>query len=365
MDAMMRIRFLLVFLAGWLSLEGQQMNWARLAEDTVYYAREYFPDRQMVSQPGMAQTWDFRSLRAPYAISRRIMVNGERDRMTYGTLMNGNKPVGVLNLQGSASSLVQTFEDNPVCADIPLTFQYIPVYKPFFKGVLGEHATYKGRMMATFAWPRHLSCGWTPAQIPDSCRITYTLAEEINVDGEGTLYLPTEVSKVYRQYVTRKKAARVEVRHGATWVDITSIVPGIKLIANFEFVRFVSAETGMLLAEIETKEDGTPVRIEFKTHPMATRIFQEEPDRPDIYAFPNPSFDIVRFQLSDLPAGPYKLRIFNILGTPVRETEIRVDDPRTTISMDLGDLERGTYLYRLQDRNGRTIKTKRIMLIQT
>jgi hypothetical protein len=65
-----------------------------------------------------------------------------------------------------------------------------------------------------------------------------------------------------------------------------------------------------------------------------------------------------------LTFGKYKLRIFNILGTPLREMEVYVDDSRKTVTMDLGDLQRGTYLYRLQDSNGRTIKTKRVVLIQ-
>ena len=95
-----------------------------------------------------------------------------------------------------------------------------------------------------------------------------------------------------------------------------------------------------------------------------TRIISSEPNRPDIFAYPNPSFDVVRFQLSDLLYGKYKLKIFNILGVPVKEIDIDVDDPRETISLDLGDLQRGTYLYRLQDAFGRTVKTKRIVLIQ-
>jgi hypothetical protein len=62
--------------------------------------------------------------------------------------------------------------------------------------------------------------------------------------------------------------------------------------------------------------------------------------------------------------GKYQLKIFNILGVPVRQMEVDVDDPRETITLDLGELQRGTYLYRLQDAFGRTIKTKRVVLIQ-
>jgi Secretion system C-terminal sorting domain len=98
---------------------------------------------------------------------------------------------------------------------------------------------------------------------------------------------------------------------------------------------------------------------------MVTRVFTEEPNKPDIFAYPNPSYNVVRFQLSDLPSGTYKLKIFNILGVPVREVEAEVDGPRKTIAVDLGELQRGTYLFRLQDKTGHTIKTKRVVLIES
>ena len=162
-----------------------------------------------------------------------------------------------------------------------------------------------------------------------------------------------------------KRAARVEVKYGLTWRDVTTQVPGVRLIINTELVRFVSATTGLKLMEIEIKDGVHPLSVEFKTHPLVTRVFPEEPNRPDIFAYPNPSYDVVRFQLSELVSGKYKLRIFNILGVPVKELDIDVDEPRKTISMDLSELQRGTYLYRLQDQNGRTIKTKRVALIKS
>jgi hypothetical protein len=330
----------------------------------VYYGREYNPEKTFLMLPGPAQIWDFRSLRAPYALSRRIVVAGTDQGPATGHLLNGNQVDAIMQLQGEASVITQVIEDNPICHQEPLTFQLTPGYKPFFKGVIGEDFSYRGRMVATFQWPKHLSCAWMPAQLPDSCRITYTIHEEISVDGEGTIYLPTEVSSAYRQHIINRRAAKVEIKYGIFWRDVTAQVPGIRLITSQELYRYVSADMGMTLADIHVKENGQPYFVEFKTQPVATRIFSAEPVKPDIYAFPNPSFDIVRFQLSDLAFGKYKLKIFNILGSPIREAEIMVDDPRKTITMDLGDLQRGTYLYRLVDSNGRTIKTKRVVLIQ-
>ncbi len=355
--------FILVFHSA-VALTGQQMHWIRLAEDSVYYANEYLPDRLMVTMGGPAQSWNFRSLKAPYAISRRIVLTGERDGKAFANMLNGNQTDAVLEISGKNASVVQWMGSNPVCQGARLVYTVSPAYIPFFNGVLGEQYTYRGKMVSTFAWPRTMSCAWSPSDFPDSCRVTYSLIEHITVDGEGTLYLPTESNQAYRQRISTRRALQVEVKNGSRWRDVTTLIPGVRLLTTTHVLRFVAAGSGLPLAEIELKDGTDPVRIEFKTHPMVTRIFTEEPVRPDIFVYPNPSYDLVRFQLSDLVHGRYKLTIFNILGVQVKEVDIEVDSNRRTLSLDLSELQRGTYLCRLQDRNGRSIKTKRLVLIQ-
>lgn len=367
MDAVIKkILFSIIMATLYSWLPAQQMQWNRLAEDTIYYGRDYLPTPQMVTMTGPVQTWDFRSLKAPYAISRRIVVSGERaDGKLYANLVNGKQTDAILQLTGNASQIIQVIQTNPLCSEGKLTFSLTPSYTPFFNGVLGEQKVYRGKMVSTFVWPRHITCSWAPVQIPDSCRITYTVMEETTVQAEGTLYLPTEVAQVYRQSVELKKALKIEVLYANSWKDVTLQVPGVRLISQAHYLRFVSALTGIPMVEIELDDNDMPFRVEFKTHPMITRVFAEEPSKPDIFAYPNPSYDIVRFQLSDLNSGKYHLKLFNILGVPVKETEVKVDDSREAIALDLSDMQRGTYLFRLQDDAGRTIKTKRVVLIRS
>ena len=74
MDAMIRRSLLLAtFFICWLVSTAQQMNWTMLAEDTLYYAKDYLPDHRVVSMSGPAQVWDLRTLKAPYSLSRRII----------------------------------------------------------------------------------------------------------------------------------------------------------------------------------------------------------------------------------------------------------------------------------------------------
>lgn len=364
MDAITRTILLGTMLAHCICMSGQQMNWSRYTEDTIYYANEYLPERIRITPSGPGQRWDLRSLRAPYAISRRIVLSGDQDNTTYGQFVSGKQTKAIVELSGRVSRIVQMMEDNPVCPSRKLSYALSPSKKPFFNGVFGASTNYDGKMQAVFSWPRDINCKWRPAELPDSCRITYFISEEIIVDADGTLFLPTEVSSVYRQHINEKRTLKIEVKRGSSWKDVTSQVPGIQLISYKELYRFVSTSTGVPLVDIEVKDELTPVRIEFKTHPLVTRVLNEEPNRPDVFAYPNPSFDVVRFQLSDLLFGRYSLKIFNILGVAVKETVVDVDHFRKTISIDLSDLQRGTYLYRLQDAFGRTIKTKRVVLIE-
>ena len=129
MDAMIRtiITISAIFLC--VAMHAQQMNWSRLAEDTIYYANEYSPDHVTLSPPGPGQVWDFRSLRAPYAISKRIVVAGNSDNLTYAQIFNGKEPEAVLKLNGQSSQLIQLIEDNPICPSGKLTYTLMPPKK--------------------------------------------------------------------------------------------------------------------------------------------------------------------------------------------------------------------------------------------
>jgi hypothetical protein len=362
-----RIRSLLSYMLTfcWMVSGAQEISWTGLVEDTTYFAKDFQPDQSMVTLPGPAQTWDFRSLKAPYSINRRMVMNGERGGERTATIFHGLQTEAIVEISDNGMELVQVVEANPVCPDNRLIYTFSPAYKPFYGGVLGEQNTYSGKMVATFLWPRDMACQWAPRQLPDSCRITYTILEESIVDAEGILYLPTEIDKVNRQNVELKRALKIEVKNHNVWREVTSEIPGVRLISNRYFLRFISSTADIQLVEIELNAARQPIQIEFKTHPMITRVFTEEPTKPDIFAYPNPSYDIVRFQLTNLMPGRYALKIYNILGVPVKEVEVEVNRRRETLAVDLSAMQRGTYLFRLQDKTHRTIKTKRVVLIRS
>lgn len=365
-------RIIFLCLSGFCLLAGlaspvsaQYMPWSRLAEDTVYYAREYFPEGLAMSSSGPGQVWDFRYLKAPFAVSYRVNPMGQRDDKAYGYLQSGTQTIAVLDLRDPQALQTQSVETNPFCPSMLLTYDLQPARRMFYVGVLGESDAFKGRKSVTFAWPRDLACAWLPTPLPDSCRITVSMQEDILVDASGTLHLPTTSMTVLRQLMVTRSAMRVENLVQGRWKDVTPTVPGLRLLRENLRMRFVDAQSGMLMAEAELGDKNQIISMMFMTHPLVTRILPEEPSKPDILAYPNPSYGPMRFQLRDFANGHYQLRIFNILGVPVRDVEVWVDHPRETVSVDLSELQRGTYIYRLQDSSGKALRTKKIVLIST
>ncbi|MBK7425905.1 MAG: T9SS type A sorting domain-containing protein [Saprospiraceae bacterium] len=67
--------------------------------------------------------------------------------------------------------------------------------------------------------------------------------------------------------------------------------------------------------------------------------------------------------LVGLSAGNYTVKIINILGMAVWSEKYYVNGSRT-IRVELDDFKRGTYLYALINDKGRTITTKRLIVLK-
>ena len=85
--------------------------------------------------------------------------------------------------------------------------------------------------------------------------------------------------------------------------------------------------------------------------------------RPGVYAYPNPAINDARFEFTNLNRDTYTLKIYNILGAEVLKKQYFVNGTRTE-KVDLTDLRKGTYLYSLIDSKGKTLTTKRLMIIR-
>ena len=83
----------------------------------------------------------------------------------------------------------------------------------------------------------------------------------------------------------------------------------------------------------------------------------------DVMAYPNPTFGDITFQLVNHPAGPYTLRIYDLVNKPKFSQVFHVR-ANGKINANLGFLREGTYLYSIIVDFGKKITTKRVVILR-
>lgn len=78
---------------------------------------------------------------------------------------------------------------------------------------------------------------------------------------------------------------------------------------------------------------------------------------------PNPTFGKSDIYLKIKNPGNYKVLVKNILGRVIHQEDIYIDD-ELNVPVDLIFLRKGSYLCSLEDENGRTIVTKRLIILK-
>ena len=113
----------------------------------------------------------------------------------------------------------------------------------------------------------------------------------------------------------------------------------------------------------QMKEDGIHAEsIQYLVSDPSSTI-RNTSTQPDVYAYPNPAINDVRFEFSNLPPAKYKLKVFNILGMTLMEEDYQLSGFKT-VKWDVSKLRKGTYLYSLVNNEGKTIATRRLMVIR-
>ena len=202
---------------------------------------------------------------------------------------------------------------------------------------------------------------------PDSLRIRIAIEREDVVDAWGKLTIPGGMYEVLREKRTEVRDARVDAKLPVLgWQDITGLIPNADFVGKDTSVSyyFHSNEAKEIIAVVSMDDAGRrAVRVEYKANDVATNVQNVKSLKPGVYAFPNPAIVNVRFEFSNLPRGNYKLAIFNILGVEVWSKHYFIDGQRLE-KVDISSLRKGTYLYSLQNEAGKTISTKRLVVVR-
>jgi len=103
--------------------------------------------------------------------------------------------------------------------------------------------------------------------------------------------------------------------------------------------------------------------VEFKDNAIVADFEAYAPGAANIQAFPNPAVERVRFDCTNLPSEEYTLKIFNIIGKVVWKQNYMISGNRS-MTLELEDFRKGTYLYSLVDSKGNIVGTKRLVVLK-
>ena len=373
---MQRLIPILAFLLTTISLIGQPVITSEVLPrvgDTILMASDNLPENVAILGRGENQSWDLMSLQSAFTQKVAITTtNQERTSIpfkTSGILMqeiNGVK--SFFESDGHSLSLLGTIGLDPMNIGVQTTtFYNEPIETIHFPLKYGEKKKIQGDFSFKIAieeLPKDIL--YTLPITPDSVRYRCTLVQEKEIDGWGTLALPDNTYDVLREKVLEERTYRVDIKVGSLpWQDITEAVddPKIQKKQLSESFHFYSNETTSKVAVAYMKPNGVNPELVYYTVTDPSSTMRTASNRPDIYAYPNPAINNVRFEFSNLKPSDYALKIYNILGVVVMQKNYTLNGFKT-IKLDVSKLRKGTYLYSLSDAKGKTVATRRLMVIR-
>ena len=343
--------------------------------DTLIDAVDNMPSGINLLTPGPGRNWSFMNLQAPFSRSEQLLPAEQIEggfafpMADFGLSLEAtnnffkvtDNEVQLLGFYGAAPGGLGF--DGVFRFDPPLVDQYAPV-------AYGDSFASESNVALAIA-TENLPDGifdQLPVS-PDSIRLRINQQRTDDVDAWGSLMLPGGIYDVLREKRTDVRNLRVEVRVGLfPWTDVTDILidqAGLDGLGQDTTVsyRFLAEGEMAPVAEVFVDDSGSPGRVRYKVNETITNLQQRIIAEPSVYAYPNPTIANVRFEFTDLLRDTYTLRIFNILG--VEEWSRRFDIAGYHIEkLNISFLTKGTYLYSLSDSRGRTLVTRRLVVVR-
>jgi len=352
--------------------------------DTIYSAIDNLPANISIGSEGPNQDWNFSTLQAPF--SRRTIFRAAAEGNFFDEYSSAELLAELVenaetyyNITTNRYELMGFGGSDP----LGLGIQALPKYTPALVerwAPLNYDDTHSSEANISYAFsaddlPNEIT---NPLPItPDSFRVRLSLEREDVVDAWGKMTIPGGVYNVLREKRTRQQDVRLDAKIGFLgWQDITDIVleaVDIDEILGMDNAlgasttvsyHFYSDEAKEAIAIVTMDAAGeNPLRVEFKGSDIISHVQNVNALKPGVYAFPNPAIVNVRFEFSNLKPGNYTLRIYNILGVEIWKDQYHVNGIRTE-KVDISSLRKGTYLYSLSNEKGKTLATKRLIVIR-
>jgi len=199
---------------------------------------------------------------------------------------------------------------------------------------------------------------------PDSIRVN--VHSEITDTPQGNVNIKrndkTVATTSFMRTVNVERSVEIKIEPFG-WEPVNEIAPMIDWDKSYSYTQkiFISREAELPFGIIE-KRDGKSSTALFNVR-TKKNVNATSTGYPSIKAVPNPVINDLRFEIDNVSAGSYIIRIKNILGELKIEKKVTIDSS-DVIPVDIDALRKGSYFYILEDSNGNVISTKRLIVLR-
>lgn len=348
--------------------------------DTLLTGTDNMPANIQVGTPGPDREWNFKSLQSPIVL--RTVVKAAAEGEAAASFPNADlvfklndNAEGYYSVSNSTLELVGLSGTDPLNLGIEvmpkLNDPQIERRAPLN---YGDNNT--SEVKITYA----VSADDIPQELlqdlpitPDSLRIRLQLDREDEVDAWGTMSIPGGTYDVLREKRILEQDIRLDAKIGFLgWQDITDIVLevtnlGADVLGNNRIVRYhywSNTEKEAIAVVTMDQNEANPISVTFKAEDILSDLVETADKlQPGVLAFPNPAMVHTNFQFVRLKPGKYRLVIYNLVGSEVWHRDYHISGPLTE-RVNISQLKKGTYLYALQDQRGRTLITRRLIVVR-
>lgn len=348
--------------------------------DTLLTGTDNMPSNIQVGTPGPDREWNFKSLQSPIVL--RTVVKSAAEGEASADFPNADlvfklndNAEGYYTVDDSSLELIGLAGTDPLNLGIEISPK-LDDPQIERRAPLNYGDDYTSTVKITYA----ISSDEVPQELlqdlpitPDSLRIRIQLNREDEVDAWGTMTIPGGTYHVLREKRILEQDIRLDAKVGFLgWQDITDIVLeltniGSDVLGDTRIIRYhywSDTEKEAIAVVTMDQEESNPVSVTFKAEDFLSDLVETADKlQPGVMAFPNPAMVHTNFQFVRLKPGKYRLVIYNLVGSEVWHRDYHISGPLTE-RVNISQLKKGTYLYALQDQRGRTLITRRLIVVR-
>ncbi|MFN0014685.1 MAG: T9SS type A sorting domain-containing protein [Saprospiraceae bacterium] len=354
-----------------------------VAGDTLKYARALNPNAiHLFTPPGPNQTWDISNI-VPSQSSVEVYkpaVTGAHYANFPGADLVTTNPNDSIYFNVTATKFEQLGFVGGIFAFLGnnIIVQYEPPLverrSPMNIFDLNQQTTNITQTLAKADIPPVLINNIPGINLVDSIRFRRNRQVVEVVDGWGTMTIPGPsapvIYPVLRQKQTTYTSTVLDVHSFLGWQPFSVPFPEgpIKNLLGIDTtvaLHFFSNTVKEIIASATLNSDQNQVTVlRFKNNlPPITPAPEIDGQEIAFSISPNPASDYVAVDLSGMPAGNYRLAVFDLNGTVILQGDCNLPGSEY-VRMDIQSLPQGAYIYQVQSTSRRLETARRFLIIK-